>query len=163
MGTAAGRSHRAEGHPLLRFRDQSKRLERESYPRRCDHPLLFSDLDAFGHLNNGATARFFEEGRQSVNRSAFHTGTFPVLVQVCIEYLAEGQYPGLVTACTAIRRTGATSLVFAHAAFQADVCIALAEATMVRVQAGAPVPLSSNELAALRAFETGGLAFERDR
>lgn len=45
--------------------------ERGQYPVVFTQHVLFGDLDVLGHLNNGALARMFKEGRARANRVVF--------------------------------------------------------------------------------------------
>jgi acyl-CoA thioester hydrolase len=135
----------------MSLRDASVRLSLQSYPLRYRHRLLFSDVDAFQHLNNSAPSRFFEEGRAEANRSIFGHRTASegaveqMLVNLTADYLKKARYPGDVDVCTAIWKAGTSSVVYAQAAFQEGVCFALAEAVMVKVVDGRPTPLSEHE------------------
>lgn len=47
------------------LKDDPMRLIRDLYPMRFITRILYSDMDAFRHLNNGATGRYLEEGRSA--------------------------------------------------------------------------------------------------
>jgi acyl-CoA thioester hydrolase len=144
----------------LRLRDDAARQLEDTYPLRYTQRLLFSDVDALRHLNNGAVARFFEEGRAEANLLIFRAANAlmadgtqsTVLARLTLEFLREGHYPGDVQVCSGIASIGTTSITHAHAAFQNGACIAIAEAVMVKFIAGQAVPLSDQERSAIAAL-----------
>jgi acyl-CoA thioester hydrolase len=144
---------KAWGDGLERLKDDSMRQLTSTYPLRYTQRLLYSDMDALRHLNNGAIARFFEEGRAAANlrifggRDELRTGhpQTTVLARLVIEFLKEGRYPGQVEVCSGIASLGTTSIVHAHAAFQDGACLAVAEAVMVKSVEGRATPLSERE------------------
>ena len=127
------------------------RLRLETYPRRKDVPIRFSDIDFFRHLNNVATGQFYDEARFELLSEAYRaTGERGrmVIANFDIAYLREAKYPGTITVGTGIVRIGDRSAVIGQALFLGERCIGAADSVVVSVDdnGGAPVP------AAVRAF-----------
>lgn len=126
-----------------------------TYPLRFTTRILYADMDAFRHLNNGATGRYFEEGRASVNMAIFGDdcmtdppgGLQLLFANVVTDYLRQAHYPGMVEIGTAVARIGSSSYVLAQGAFQNDSCFALSQAVMVKAIDGRPLALSDAERA----------------
>ncbi len=118
-----------------------ERLDPAAYPWSVDIPPRFGDLDPLRHLNNAALARFYEDGRvrfvDSIGvRAALEPGHGFVVAEVAIQYLAEGRYPAVVSACSGLLRLGRSSLTIGQALFQAGGCIGTGESTLVYVKRG---------------------------
>jgi len=141
----------------LSLKDDLFRRSKSAYPLQFHHRILYSDMDAFRHVNNGATGRYFEEGRADLNMRIFGEscmtdppgGLQLLFARVEIEYLRQAHYPGSVEVCTGLARIGSSSYVQAQAAFQGGHCFALAEAVMVKAVDGRPVPLTKAERSAM--------------
>jgi acyl-CoA thioester hydrolase len=141
----------------LRLKDEQARQLAPTYPLHYTQRVLFSDVDALRHLNNGAIARYFEEGRAQANLMIFpasseltpRTPEMNVLVRLVVEFLKEGRYPGEVEICSGISSIATSSIVHAHGAFQDGACLAVAEAIMVKSVDERPVPLSDQERSAV--------------
>jgi acyl-CoA thioester hydrolase len=141
----------------LRLKDEQARQLAPTYPLHYTQRVLFSDVDALRHLNNGAITRYFEEGRAQAHQMIFHalnelTPRAPmmiVLVRLVVEFLKEGRYPGEVEIRSGISSIGTSSIIYAHGAFQDGACLAVAEAVMVKSIDGRPVPLSDQERRAI--------------
>lgn len=127
------------------------RLRLETYPRRKDVPIRFSDIDFFRHLNNVATGQFYDEARFELLSESYNAGGARgrmVIANVDIAYLREAKYPGTITVGTGIVKLGERSAVIGQALFLAGKCIGAADSVVVSVDdsGGAPVP------AAVRTF-----------
>jgi acyl-CoA thioester hydrolase len=115
-------------------------------------------MDAFRHLNNGATGRYFEEGRATLNIRIFGVdcminppdGLQLLFASTTTDYLLQAYYPGKVEICTGIAKIGNSSYAVAQAAFQNGKCFALSQAAMVKARHGRPELLSETERAAMR-------------
>jgi acyl-CoA thioester hydrolase len=114
-------------------------------------------MDAIGHVNNVAIARFFEEGRATLNRMI--DGLLPagaprrmVLVHVEIDYLAEVVYPGEVRLGIGVHRIGRTSIAHRAGLFQNGKPVAVSRSVDVHTVAGrsGAVPLCEEHRAAAR-------------
>ena len=144
----------------MALKDESSRLVMTNYARRFATRILFSDMDAFRHLNNGATGRYFEEGRADLNVHAFGAdhviappdGALLLFATVTIDYIRQAHYPGSVDIGSGILKIGRTSYVIAQAAFQNGQCFALAQAVMVKAQDGQPSQISDEERLGLGRF-----------
>lgn len=55
----------------LNLKDDVSRRARSAYPLTFHLRIMYSDMDAFRHVNNGATGRYFEEGRANLNMRVF--------------------------------------------------------------------------------------------
>lgn len=144
----------------MALKDDPRRLDIASYPLRIDTRVLYADMDAFRHVNNGATGRYLEEGRADLNMRVFGTecmidppeGMQLLFATVTVDYLLQAYYPGSVTIASGLKSIGRSSFVIAQAAFQNGACFALAEAVMVKAIDGRPAPLTDAERAGLEAF-----------
>lgn len=137
----------------MALKDDAARLDITAYPQRFRTRILYSDMDAFRHLNNGATGRYLEEGRSALNMEVFGAdcmidppgGLQLLFATTTIDYLQQAHYPGEVEVATGILRIGTSSYVVAQATFQDGGCFALAEAVLVKAIDGRPVPLAAVE------------------
>lgn len=131
----------------------------EIYPHQFTLPTVYSDMDAFRHINNGATGRYFEEARSQMNMLTFgedcmsdpKDGLQLLFARVEIDFLAQINYPGTVQVATAISNTGTSSYTLQQAIFQNDKCCAQSKAIMVKARYGKPSPLTPSEQAVLQA------------
>jgi acyl-CoA thioester hydrolase len=127
-------------------RHDLQRLAATTYPAHVDLPTRFGDMDANFHLNNVAIAQLFEEARVQFNTGSARLlgGARPriMVAHVGIDYLAEGQYPGLASIHLGIGHIGNSSFRMAMAAFQQDRCFALCDSVLVvRSPEGGPAQL----------------------
>lgn len=135
------------------LKDDRPRLIRDRYPLRFATRILYSDMDAFRHLNNGATGRYLEEGRADLNMMVFGEscmidppgGLQLLFATVTIDFIKQAHYPGMVEIATGLTRIGGSSYVISQAAFQHDACFALGEAVMVKAIDGRPAALTEEE------------------
>ena len=133
------------------------RQQADAYPLRFTTRILYSDMDAFRHLNNGATGRYFEEGRADLNMRVFGVacmidpprGLQLLFATTTVDYVRQAHYPGEAEIATGVVRIGGSSYVIAQAAFQNGQCFALAEAVMVKAIDGRPAPLTEAEREAI--------------
>ncbi len=140
------------------------RLIADNYPVRFEARLLFRDMDALRHLNNGATGAYFEEARATLNSLVFGVermlnpppGLQLLLVSNNMDFLQQAYYPGQVDIGSAIIKIGNSSYTQAHAGFQNGVCFALAEAVMVKARYGRPEALTEAERGALQGLTLRG-------
>ena len=147
---------------MTRLREDARRLRLEIYPQVLEVRAAFADVDSFRHLNNVALARFFEEGRATFTMSAFGVDAIvrPSAVQlllagVVIDYVSQGEYPGLIQIGTGVSHIGRTSYSYAAGLFQNGRCIALCDAVMVHVRDGEAAELPAEAKAALEPFRLG--------
>ncbi|CAM8672648.1 thioesterase family protein [Sphingobium sp.] len=145
------------------LKDDPARLIRDRYPMRFTTRILYSDMDAFRHLNNGATGRYLEEGRADLNMTVFGEdcmidppgGLQLLFATVTIDFIKQAHYPGTVEIATGLTRIGGSSYIIAQAAFQHDVCFALGEAVMVKAIDGRPKALTDDEKARMEGLSIG--------
>lgn len=148
------------GCESLRLNVLPGRLERESYPFLRRHPLRYSDMDSFRHLNNVATAALFKDGRAHLNVEVFGPASindpppgFQLLFgSITINYVRQAYIPGDAEIRSGIVRIGTTSYIFAQAAFQQDTCFALSQSVMIVASADRPRPITDVERAAMQPF-----------
>lgn len=144
----------------MALKDDATRQLIDSYPLRIRTRVLYSDMDAFRHLNNGATGRYFEEGRADLNMGIFGVecmidppdGHQLLFATVTIDFVRQAHYPGEVEIASGVQRIGGSSYVIAQAAFQDGRCFALADAVMVKAVDGRPDQLTDRERAGLQAL-----------
>lgn len=137
-----------------------RRLIADTYPVRFDCRILYADMDGFRHVNNGATGRYFEEGRASFNARIFGieslTAPAPgrqiLFANITVDFLREGRYPGSVEIATGCSKIGSSSYTLAQAAFQNGECFALSNTIVVKSVDGASQPLDATERAAIAAL-----------
>ena len=137
----------------MALKDDPTWLIRDRYPLHFTTRILYADMDAFRHLNNGATGRYFEEGRADLNMSVFGKesmidppgGLQLLFATVTIDFIKQAHYPGAVEIATGLTRIGSSSYIIVQAAFQHDVCFALSEAVMVKAVDGRPAALVQEE------------------
>jgi acyl-CoA thioester hydrolase len=142
---------------MRRLRDDPASLRLETYPQVIELRASYADVDSFQHLNNVAMARFFEEGRATMNMSAFgedavvrpSSGLQLLLASVSIDYVSQGQYPGTVQVGTGVSRLGRSSFRQTAGLFQDRRCIALCEAVTVCAFGGKGADLPAHARAAL--------------
>lgn len=120
-----------------------ERLRLATYPYRTELDTRFGDMDVQRHLNNVALAGLYEEARVRFVSSLYQIhsrpdGQRPVLAEASIRYLAEGRYPGRLTAAVGVLKIGRSSYVIAQAMFQEDACIGTADIVIVWTEAGRP-------------------------
>lgn len=139
----------------MSLKDDPRRLIADTYPIRFETRILYADMDGFRHLNNGATGRYFEEGRATFNMRVFGVGCMIdpppghqlLFANVTIDFVRQAHYPGSVEIATGCSRIGNSSYVLSQAAFQNGECFALADAVMVKAHDGRPTPLNEAERA----------------
>lgn len=142
--------------------DPTLRVQR-NYPLQFTTRALYSDMDAFRHVNNIAFSRWFEEARADLNMRAFGAraivdppaGSQILLASTHIDYLAPVSYPRMVEIRTAVTRLGMTSYVICHALFADADCAAIGQTVMVKALDGRPAPLSTDERAVLEFYAFG--------
>ena len=77
-------------------------------------PVLWGDMDAFGHVNNTRFIRWFETARIAhFERVGIATaraeGVAPILAHVSCDYLAPVEFPAEILAGARVSRVGRTS------------------------------------------------------
>lgn len=126
-----------------------ERFKLNSYPFTVEIQSRFGDMDSLNHINNVATARFFEEARVRFSmrlreRSILldlHQETRIVTAEVAMRYLREIFYPEPVVVALAVLRVGNSSYQVGCGMFQHGHCVALSDAVLVRSEKNGPTPL----------------------
>lgn len=115
-------------------------LDPASYPWTEEVPSRFGDIDMFGHLNNVAIARLFEEGRVRFQYRQYGLRMLEpdalkelrmVVAQSNISYLREGAYPAPVRCGAGIARLGRSSYTVWSALWQDGQALSFQECVMV--------------------------------
>ena len=88
-------------------------------------PVLWGDMDAFGHVNNTRFIRWFESARIAhFERVGIETGAAvgigPILAHVSCDYLAPVDFPGEVLVGVRATRIGTTSLTHEYVVTLSD-------------------------------------------
>ena len=114
-------------------------------PRAFTLPIFYGDLDTNGHVNNVAYGRFFEHARYTTHHeiglvAGLGKGSRLLVARVAIDYLAESTIGEPLVVRVRLGSFGRTSLIEEMAAWQGDVCVALAEIVMVHQQGGVAAP-----------------------
>jgi acyl-CoA thioester hydrolase len=102
-------------------------------------PVLWSDEDAFGHVNNVVFLRWCEEGRvQYLHRiplwsDAPSSGVGPIIASVHCDYREQVRYPDTVDIGTKVERIGTSSIRLRQTLVSRNdnVVVAEAHATLV--------------------------------
>ena len=88
-------------------------------------PVLWGDMDAFGHVNNTRFIRWFETARiahfQQVGiKTTEAVGVAPILAHVSCDYLAPVEFPAEILAGARFTKVGYTSLHLEYVVTIAD-------------------------------------------
>jgi acyl-CoA thioester hydrolase len=120
-----------------------------SYPVIVEVPVLWSDEDSFGHVNNVAYLRWCEQGRVEylgkigLMPSRPPKGIGPIVASVTCNYRAQMTYPDTVIVGTRVSKVGNSSFKFEQRLVSraTGAVVAEAEATIVTIDyaAGASV------------------------
>lgn len=137
---------RMTGHRRMSIADAT---DRAVYRYWTTEKIRFNDLDALGHLNNCAFAVYCESARVEVLTAARGQELGGgrtidwVIVNLNIDFRAQGHYPGLCEIGTRVLRIGNKSVTLGNGLFVGDTCIATATATVVLsdLKAGKALPL----------------------
>ncbi len=109
--------------------------DRRIYGFATEERLRFADVDANGHINNGAFLQLLESARVSYMRQIVRTGLprFRVVVgRLEIDFKRQMFYPGSATACVRLLEVYERKCVMGHGLFDDEGhCTAILRATMV--------------------------------
>ncbi|WP_416899299.1 MAG: acyl-CoA thioesterase [Minwuia sp.] len=127
----------------------------EIYTHWADDTIRFGDMDATGHVNNVAFARYVEGGRVPFMRSgivpAYDERQRFVVGNLSIRFRAQAFYPGTVQIGTGVAALGRTSITLGHGVFSDGVCLATAESVVVYIVDNRAAPLGDEMRARLEA------------
>jgi acyl-CoA thioester hydrolase len=109
--------------------------DRRIYGFATEEHLRFADVDANGHINNGAFLQLLENARVSYMRAIVRTGLprFRVVVgRLEIDFKRQMFFPGRATACARLLEVHERKCVIGHGLFDGDGhCTAVLKAIMV--------------------------------
>ena len=109
--------------------------DRAIYGFATEEHLRFADVDANGHINNGAFLQLLENARVSYMRAVVRSGLprFRVVVgRLEIDFKRQMFFPGRATACARLIEVQARKCTIGHALFDGEgQCTAVLKAIMV--------------------------------
>ena len=109
--------------------------DRRIYGFATEEHLRFADVDANGHINNGAFLQLLENARVSYMRAIVRSGLprFRVVVgRLEIDFKRQRFFPGRATACARLLEVHERKCVIGHALFDGEGdCTAVLKAIMV--------------------------------
>ncbi len=109
--------------------------DRRIYGFASEERLRFADVDANGHINNGAFLQLLENARVSYMREIVRSGLprFRVVVgRFEVDFRRQMFYPGHATACARLTEVHERKCVIGHALFDGEgQCTATLRAVMV--------------------------------
>ena len=109
--------------------------DRRVYGFATEEHLRFADVDANGHINNGAFLQLLENARVSYMRAIVRSGLprFRVVVgRLEIDFKRQMFFPGRATACARLLEVHQRKCVIGHGLFDGDGnCTAVLKAIMV--------------------------------
>lgn len=109
--------------------------DRRIYGFATEEHLRFADVDANGHINNGAFLQLLENARVSYMRAIVRSGLprFRVVVgRLEIDFKRQMFFPGGATACARLLEVHERKCVIGHGLFDGDGnCTAVLRAIMV--------------------------------
>ena len=109
--------------------------DRRIYGFATEEHLRFADVDANGHINNGAFLQLLENARVSYMRAIIRSGLprFRVVVgRLEIDFKRQMFFPGRATACARLLEVHQRKCVIGHGLFDGEGnCTAVLKAIMV--------------------------------
>jgi acyl-CoA thioester hydrolase len=109
--------------------------DRRIYGFATEEHLRFADVDANGHINNGAFLQLLENARVSYMREIVRSGLprFRVVVgRLEIDFKRQMFFPGRATACARLLEVHERKCVIGHGLFDGEgQCTAVLKAIMV--------------------------------
>jgi acyl-CoA thioester hydrolase len=109
--------------------------DRRIYGFATEEHLRFADVDANGHINNGAFLQLLENARVSYMRAIVRSGLprFRVVVgRLEIDFKRQMFFPGRATACARLLEVHERKCVIGHGLFDGDGnCTAALKAIMI--------------------------------
>lgn len=130
-------------------------------------PVLWGDMDAFGHVNNTIYFRWFESARvEYLHRIALesdrHSKFGPILASVKCDFRRQVSFPDTIMIGARITRLGRTSMSMTHAIVSRsqNAVVAEGDSTIVVFDyaANRPLPIPADLRSAIEALE--GQTFE---
>ena len=126
-------------------------------------PVQWGDQDAFGHVNNTRSIRWFETARMEyfalgpIVELLQGTRLGPILVSIHCDYRQQLAYPDTVHVTARIKKIGRTSMVMEHQVFsqQQQTLVSEGDSTIVlfNYAKNEPQPVSEELRAAIETLE----------
>ena len=117
---------------------------RSAFSRWVSEQVRFSDTDMLGHVNNASFAVYCETGRtQCILRHVMGDdtkGLVFVMARLTIDFTSEVHWPAQIDIGTAVLSIGRTSFQVGQGLFVGDQCVAIAEASVVLIDAATRKP-----------------------
>ena len=126
------------------------------YPFHHEVRSRWGDMDALGHLNNVAIARYYEDARVTFHEAAVGTGLRIVLAEITIRYLAETHHPGRYTVGMGVARVGTSSVTHLAGLFLDGARVGACRSVIVRTGPDGPAPLPDEARAGLARYAFAG-------
>jgi acyl-CoA thioesterase FadM len=132
--------------------------DRRVYGFATEEHLRFADVDANGHINNGAFLQLLENARVSYMRAIVRSGLprFRVVVgRLEIDFKRQMFFPGRATACARLLEVHQRKCVIGHGLFDGEGnCTAVLKAVMVSLneETHRSMPFEPAVRAALEAY-----------
>ena len=123
-----------------------------AYPYRHEVRSRWGDMDALGHLNNVALARYYEDARVTFHEAALGGGLRIVLAEITIRYLAETHHPGTYTVGMGVARVGRSSVTHLSGLCRDGVRVGACRSVVVHTGPDGPAPLPDDARARLARF-----------
>jgi len=132
------------------MKPQAWQLESAVYPWIESIETRFGDIDMFGHLNNVAVARLFEEVRVRFQFKQYGLDMLTpeslkklrmVVAQSNFSYLQEGDYPAPIRCGAGLAKLGGSSYVLWATLWQNGRAMAFQECVMVVMNESGPIQL----------------------
>ncbi|HMQ49448.1 MAG TPA: thioesterase family protein [Saprospiraceae bacterium] len=125
-------------------------LALQYFPLKTYDKIRYADTDRQGHVNNAAFSTFLETGRVEF----LYGGGQPlhleeasfVIASLQLQFKQELTWPGTVEIGTGLLCIGNSSVTLLQGLFQYEVCVAVAETSIVQVlnKTGKSIPLSEH-------------------
>jgi acyl-CoA thioester hydrolase len=120
--------------------------------------IRFGDTDAFGHVNNGSYAAYFENARVKLSKDLpIAEGLDWVLARLCLDFYEQLYYPGEVDVGTRLTAVGQASFGVAQGVFCDGTCRGAATGVMVLInlESGRSAPMPDHVRAAVTELYRG--------
>lgn len=113
-----------------------RRFRTDTYRLRYPMPFRQSDVDEFGHINNGAIVALHEDARRQLvdrmNLAGWADRSLRLLVaQNVVHYLAEAHYPDRVECFAGIGKVRRSSIVVSTMVGFEENCVSVADTVLV--------------------------------
>ena len=108
------------------------------FPVVVEIPVQWGDQDAYQHVNNVISLRWFETARiayfqHSLIQGLEADGMAPILAQACCNFRQQVKYPDTVLSACRISRVGGKSLTMDHAIYSLEQQLIVSDGTCITV------------------------------